>query len=519
MAYFQKNDQEEQLAKMNSVGPTEQAQQTIQQGQAQQAPVGGTEPSAVSASTPNNAPKSTKSSGMGADIRKYVTQNRPQGITQGVEKATESQAQAVGQQIQKQQTDFMNQLNQQRQAQQSAYQNAQQTIQQAQNLGAQGTLDESAVSQFQKALNMAPTAPQLDLTTAQTGVNRLGNLAQEAASGRKSELLRQAFTRQGQAYTGGQSALDELILGGDTQAGERLVSQAQQAAQNQAQALRTARQQALTEGGALLGEAQQYRTDLSSGVDTAQEALRQSLQQRLESTPDIRTAIEENRLTQDMINQIGLQDNRLYGIDPLTYLRGLSTSSIATAEDLARANALAGLEQSQQDIILDPTQVGASDVSGIQALRDAVAGRQQEYESQYNPLQNKITDFNNVVNTLADMASQTNKYYATANEGSDILQIPETIGRVFSPEIQSRAAAYGIDYNALSNLVRGNYDSQRKLGYYNDLVNSLRNQYQGDISNLQSQYGYNTFLNPVSAKDGAVKHSKSSLLKKLMESK
>ncbi len=518
MAYFPKKTQQDELANMNSLGPTSQAQNTVQQNQNQvagQAPVGG---ASASSGSPEQAasPKSAKSSGMGADVRKYVNQNQPQNIATGVEKATDSQAQAVGQQVQKQQSQFMNQVNQQRSMQDQAYQKAQQSLQAAQNLGADGTLDDASVKQYQSAAQMQAQAPQLDLTAAQGQSQRLANTAQQAAAGRKSELLRQAFTGQGQAYTGGQSALDELILGGDTQAGERLVSQAQQTAKDQQANITQARRDALAQSGELQQQAADYRTGLTSGVDTAQDALRASLEERLGQTPKLRQAFESGQVTQDIIDQLG--GNRLYGIDPLTYLKEANINSISTAEDLARARALAQLEQSQQDIITDPTAVGTQDVTGIKSLKDMVTQRQSEYESKINPVQSKLQAQEDLINQLRGLERITTPYTDIRGATGSDTQLGWNENIADYQDLINKAANTGLSRDQINTL----YQS-RLTGWnagFDQNANSYLNPIRQNISGINTQYDYNNVLTPtVSAANGAVKHSKVELLKKLMEKK
>lgn len=514
MAYFPKKTQQDELASMNSLGPTSQAQNTVQQNQNQvagQAPVGGT---SASSGSPEQAasPKSTKSSGMGADVRKYVNQNQPQNIAAGVEKATDSQAQAVGQQVQKQQSQFTNQVNQQRSMQEQAYQKAQQSLQAAQNLGADGTLDDASVKQYQSAAQMQSTAPQLDLTAAQSQSQRLANTAQQATTGRKSELLRQAFTGQGQAYSGGQSALDELILGGDTQAGERLVSQAQQAAKDQQVNITQARKDALAQTGGLQQQAADYRTGLTSGVDTAQDALKAALEGKYSSIQQLK---EGGDLTPELTQQlkdIGLTLPELYGkaqtfgMD-LGSLASGDLGAVATAEDLARARALAQLEQSQQDIILDPNRVGTAFDPEVQAqlnekfdaynsgisAQQAPIDRFMELLTSANP--NLYTgSLNDTAEQRAAIIGQGNRLY----EGQNITQ------SLLKPTLDALRSQYQ---------TRSDYGVQ---GYSPSDVERLLKIASSNLSGYWApKVGDTSFI----AANGGVKSTKSSLLKKLMEKK
>ena len=524
MAYFPKKNSQTELATMNSLGPTNQTQNTIQAGQqsGMQAPVGGSS-SSSSASSGANAPKSTKSSGMGADIRKYVNQNQPQSIASGVEKSTESQAQAVGQQVQKQQSQFMNQVNQQRSMAENAYNQAQNTINQAQNLGANATLDDNAIKQYQAASQMKATAPQLDLTAAQGQAQRLANTAQQAASGNKSELLRQAFTGQGQAYTGGQSALDELILGGDKTAGERLISQAQQVAQSQQANLADARRQAAQQSGGLEQQAADYRNQLGTGVTSAQDTLRADLEARLGQTPQLRQAFESGQITQDVIDQLGV--DRLYGVDPLAYLREANISSVSSAEDLARAKALAQLGGTQQDIITDETQVGSEDVTGMQALQNMINERKADYESDYNPLSEKISNIQKFYDTNKGNAyDDVVKQFTTSSGASDMGDQVDT--QAVREYYEKAAKELGLSDLTGMGVNRNVNDEMVRLlaAIENNSTSNLSrvlSPYQQQASSLQSKYDYNNLLTPtpVTAANGAIKESTASLLKRLLENK
>lgn len=547
MAYFPKKDQQDQIATMSSLGPSQQVNELAQQQQQQggtEAPVGGAAPSSTAATQPSAAPKATKGSGMGADIRKYVTQNRPQSISQGVQKATESQAQAVGQQVQKQQSDFAQRVQQQRQMQESAFQKAQQSLQAAQSATgtAETPLTSEQVKAFQSAQNLRVQAPELDLTGARAQQQQLGQIAQQAASGRKSELLRQAFGQQGRQYTTGQSALDELILSGDKKAGEQLVTQAQQAAKTQQEAIDAARRQAMQQIGGLQAGVQDIRSQLTSGVDVTQENLRKALEERLGATPDIRTAIQENKLTQAMLDELGLEGGRTYGVDPLKYLKQATTSSVATPEELARARALAQLEGSQQDIILDPTQVGQEDVRGIQALQDIIAERRGEYEqAQVAPTQQlkalrqaeqmararaadayKLSQISedNYNPFISPRGEDDIGYYDRAvadlkRAQEEAAQFQNYISQ-FNPEQQ--AALQRLQ----SDLARSSASHTYASAYaprIQQTLSGLLSPYQQTLANLEQQYGGQLTAAPVAAEDGAVKHSTAELLRKLLKNK
>lgn len=529
MAFFKTKNDNDELARMNTLGPSSQAQsmggQAAPQQQGQQAPMGGSQAPASASGSPTQAPapKSTKGSGMGADLRKYVAANKPQSISQGVEKATQSQAQAVGQQIQKQQSDFMSKVNQQRDMQQRAFQQAQSALQQAQNIGAGQQLDDQAIQQFQQASQMKAQTPELDLTQAKAQAQRLGNIAQQAATGRKSDLLRQAFAGQGQKYTAGQSALDELILSGDRQAGERIVTQAQDAAKQQQQALAEARKQALAQRGELSAGAADIRQQLTSGAEQATEALRGQVEGRLEGINNLKQAFESGQLTQENIDQLGY--DRLYGVDPSTYLKQATASSLATAEDLARSQALARLAGREQDIILDPTQVGAEDPTGLKALQDIIGQRKSEYEQGIGDL-----GFQRAGETLGlDLGGSLGLQQLSSegaqrffDRGAGILERAVSEGRVLTGSEVNALRNLGLEdrYKQLTTRDVGSRLSDPRYTAATTRTRQLLEAIKPQLSQyrqLQSKYNPNQVLSPIQAANGAVKQSKAQLLRKLLE--
>jgi len=138
------------------------------------------------------------------------------------------------------------------------------------------------------------------------------------------------------------------------------------------------------------------REGIQTGIDDAQQALIDRLQgkvstaeQELGSIPAMQRAFETGEFTPELLAELGLEDNRLYGVDPYEYLKGAPTiANVATQEDLARAQALAGLEGTQQDIFLDPNEIGTykdTETASLDQLRDQIAMAKKAYESEISP--------------------------------------------------------------------------------------------------------------------------------------
>lgn len=510
MAYFPNKNDTDQLARMNSLGPTEQAQTSVQQGQedvqqnVQQQ--GGQQsydsPEQANAPTTTSGGGSSKrGSGMGSDIRKYISQNQASGIAQGVNKSTEQQAQSVANQINKQQSSFLDKVNQQRQMQESAFQKAQGIASQAGQLGADQSLSQEQISQYQNAVNMQSPQMNFDTTRVQQDVNRLGNVAQQASRGNRADILRNTFGRQGRSYTQGQSTLDEVLLGSNRQAGESIANRATELAQQQQEALRGATQQATQSLGEVSAQRQQGIQGLQEQTQQGYQGLREELQNRLAQTPDLREAFASGQITQDVLDTLGLEDNKLYGVDPTAYLKQVGISELASADELARANALAQLQGREQDIITNTGAVGAEDPYGLEVLKSRIAERRGEYEqglSDYEAQQQDIANLKNFFNQQGEMLLGRIKNTASGNQ------------------LKSLLSKAGVDWNDLKRNVKrsGLFSSAENIGKYLDQTAGRR---QANIlSQLQSTYNPDEAL-AVNANNGAVKQSKASLLRKLLK--
>ena len=533
MAYFKTKQDQDQLARMNSLGPTNQAQGEIQQNQAGANQQGAPQPTATSSGSPEQAEsvKSTsapKGSGMGADIRKYISQNQASGIESGVNQSIQKQAQNVGQQVEQQQQSFNQKLTQQRNMQNQAFQSAQSALQQAQGLTGEAQLSEDQVRAYQNAINQKQVGDQLNLSGAQQAMRDFSQSAEAAQSGNKAQLLRQTFGKQGQ-YTGGQSALDELILGADKQASANIVDTAQQAVEQQQSAISQAQREALRSLGEVNTERQAGKEALQTGAEQAYTGLGQTIQERLNELPtDLREQFQSGQLSQEAIDVLGLTDNKLYGLDPLQYLKQVSESSVATQDDLARANALAQLRGMEQDIILDPSAVGTEDAYGLEALRNAVSERQQAYETGLSDYEKRQQDINQLRDYMSDRNNLARSgltmfgggFQANTEYGKNISNLLSNVG--LNPKMLRQFQ------RTTSYVPKGGTNPTRRTSTSFDtnkfneyLQQNLVRPNENVLSLLQQQYTPDQILqaynaDTVSAKNGTVKSSKAEMLRKLL---
>lgn len=234
-----------------SQGSTPAATQPQEQSAQTQAPstpatiqTGASVNQATSQGNAQNRSSGGASSGMFTNVQRYVERNRPQA---------QKMAQAVTQDFGKQADAIRQQADQQRQQQQQQVlanqAQMQQQMQEAQNIvgGVMGTTEQAApqednqpnfddqLARFQ-ALSQGPVGVQqvsdLNLGQQANRARALANLAQGAnRENFRRNLMSQAFDDR--QYTRGQSALDNLIVGGDQAAREKII----QGTQGRAEAL------------------------------------------------------------------------------------------------------------------------------------------------------------------------------------------------------------------------------------------------------------------------------------------
>lgn len=400
-------------------------------------------------------------------------------------------SQAVGgvkQQVGQAQTDFQNQANQNRMGgadQQARSADVINRANQGQNLSDQDYADVQryTAGQYQGPTGLA-NQDQL-LAQAQSG-QALGQMGSTAA-GRQNLLQRYAGGKQ---YTGGERALDSILLG---QTAQPQLNQARrdsaglgQYAQNQAgQASELAKQYG--------GEAQQFGKDTVNALTTSAQQEQQDLTNRA-STEQQRYADEYGRLKNDLYNgtltdeemqRLGvtegqqlyggsLLDNNLNDYNP--NLQQATVQNVASSQDYARAQALAKLGGTHYDpttdqylqSLNDPTQAGTFQqrhalelisqspeaISNYlaekkqKALSDpGYAKAQQDINDSTAALQN-IDQFRNVyVPQNSDINAQGGKSFSVASQGTPQLQ---AMGVNTPEQAQGLIASMGGDEGAKS---------------------------------------------------------------------
>ena len=191
----------------------------------------------------------------------------------------------------------------------------------------------------------------------------------------RRELLRQTYGRQGQ-YTAGQSALDNLIFAGDTEARRGLIQGLNQQAQEVSNQLKDAERQGLITRDEMVRANAQLQKDLQTQLDTAQAGLQSDLEQRLQSGEGIyskelmdRLASGQGLTEQDMAI-LGLTGQERFNVDPQS-LRlqydptQYSIQDVANLTDVSRAQALARLSgKQQQDMFLNEDEIRRRNLRG-----------------------------------------------------------------------------------------------------------------------------------------------------------
>lgn len=422
MAYIPSEDENNQSS-MNVLSQEEQKQneldqekKNLQSGGSSFTPTPTSQPGAnITPTSGQSQAKSAGGQGSGTftNLNKYREANKPaaQKIAGAVQKGTEQQASQIGQQIQQQKSDFQRQVDANRARMQSAEQFAQQQIQQA---GTQPETDQSAISRFQNIVRQPNqfTQATANFAPAQREISQLGNLAGDVnRENVRMDLLRRTFGGKDQ-YTSGQRALDDLLVSGNEQARETIAQAPKTALENLQSQLADARRFTTGERAMLTREGQQLAENVAGQVDTAQQALRDDLTTRMEDYDSslagrLLSGLETGNVDPAVLQELGVTDNRLYGVDPSQFLQAAPTmESIATPEDLARAEALARLEGTTQDIILDPTQVGqftGEQQAELQSLRDAIAEQRGAYESEVGNLGDLISELSGVQDQLTSV--------------------------------------------------------------------------------------------------------------------
>lgn len=541
MAYIKKEEESEQEGINQSMGQTGNDMETPQLVSGSSLST-NTQPTTAASTgmstTPSNEPSPQASSGLYTNLQDYMEQNKPaaQGIATGVVDKTETQAQQIGKQVESQKSDFMNKVAENRARLQQAGTQAQQMIDQA----GQQEFDPNAFQQTQQLATgqYQMEAPEFDIQEYQKQAESLARPAEmgQTQQGRR-ELLTQVFRGPEQNYTSGQRSLDELVLAGDAEARRRVAEEPLAKVQGIQQNITGAREQALSEIAGLGTERETLQSQIADRINQEQAAMRQQLEERAAFGQNVDQFTQGN-ITPELLEALNLEGGRLYGIDPETYLRGASSSQLATTEDLARARALQDLEMSQAGLaeagIADASVVGAQDAFGIQALRDAVSRGRGEFQSKYDAeteRRNKLENLDTYVRDLVasgeyDSSSESAPYlYSEAGLANQIEDYLSGVGLsgYNSSDLGRQYANYFSD--AASNLT-GPYDSRqdqlRNLEANTGYVQPLKTKVDDIIKNLQSQYG--NVLTPsgigqmgfVAADGGTKKNPRKEALRKLL---
>lgn len=520
----------------------------------------------------NAASAGGKGSGTYTNLQAYqkANQGATQNISDAVQKAQNVGAQKIGQQIQQKQSEFQRQVDENRQRLDQAGQFIDQTIS-----GAGQEMDDTAFNRFQNLLSgqeqYQTSTPDFSQVQNQIESFNIPNQGLDRQNARM-ELLRRTFGGNDR-YTTGQRALDDFLVAGNADARRIIAEAPQRAAQNLQDQLSAARTASEQERALLGQEGQALQTRAQESVDAAQEQLLADLEARrtgiadeLGIGPQLKEAVASGNVSQELLDQLGLEDNRLYGVDVNEFLTAAPTlEGIASQEDLARAQALAKLEGTEQDIFLDPTKIGQfqeTEQNQIQALKDAVAARRGEYMTESEQLRNLLGELdqskNNILGLMPDISpfgaidtGYTRYSYETQAQAQENARRQQEFDR----ELSRRAGELGISQD-LTNLLKPYLEQQAGFRDYSSanvnpyragsgqsstLGNTLQNlgitgldfdsPYRTDLidadrlqglltdalTGVQGQYDYSNVLGPVSAKDGAVKNNRLEALKKLID--
>lgn len=276
MAYISSTDKDDEKDQgLDLFSGQGQLQPQNQQGQqAQGEPVSLTSsPGSIQGGAPAQpAPQQNKQKGSGAftDLRKYVQANKPQASQLGQAAASTIQKQAgqIGGQVAKANEQYQQNIAQQQQQIQQAQQFGQQQIQQAAQGKAAATPNLQQFQQIATGQKTFGDAGALNLAAQQQAAQKVAGFAGQAerATG-VNQMLQQAFGKN--QYTGGQKALDAMILGGDRNARQQLMTDVQKASTGLESQLRDARSAALAEASKLSTQDQALRDTLGTQLTGA----------------------------------------------------------------------------------------------------------------------------------------------------------------------------------------------------------------------------------------------------------
>lgn len=302
---LQEQDQQKQLQEGTISGTSGASTQSTQQPQT--APQNGQQASPSQPTSPQpkvtqraSQASSAPRSGMATNVQSYIDKNRPaaQGIAQAVTKDISQQTGNITQQAQQQQGRLQSQLAANQSTIDQAKNYAQQQIQNimqgsAQQQQAPQVAEEDA-NRFQQLMRGdigVSKVQDLNLAPQQQRLQALQGLAGGVGTeqGRRS-LLAQTFGGD-REYTRGQSALDQLILGGDQAASQALQQGATGAYESAQDALRQMGLQSRADVAAQQAQIAGFGEDISGLLSGAESSIQDPIQAQYEQALAERAAI------------------------------------------------------------------------------------------------------------------------------------------------------------------------------------------------------------------------------------
>jgi len=389
MPYY--DDEEDQNnSNMNVLDPSQQGQTQEQDPSISGASVSGGAPVSAPSAT---KPKKGVGSGTFTPFKKYLEANKSKGtqLAGAVTGKTQERASQIGDQVAQQQKTYQQRVAEQRARSTQAQKNVAGQIQQAATLKAGETLTPEQITQSREFISGETEYDRgaFSLAQQQNKARQLALQTQQAGTeqGRRG-LLQSAFGGGQERYTRGQSALDQLILQSSPEAREAITQQTVGASEGLQKSIADARREALSQTGQLGVDIKSDRDALTGQITTAEDALSSDIEasriaeqtKRQDYLDRVTTASGADQFglsSQDLAN-LGLAGgDYLYGVDPTKFLGlqdDVTSSQVATQDQLARAQALASLTGSEggyQDIISNVGRVGeATEFGGLTGSAD-----------------------------------------------------------------------------------------------------------------------------------------------------
>jgi hypothetical protein len=359
----QDEDEQKKEAGMNVLAGASEPQLGAVPGQEQAAPQEGQDvalsggSSTIGANQPQQ-PQSTgtqkQGSGQFTDIRKYISANKPQAgrLAQAATGSLQKKAGQIGQGIQQKQSAFQHQLGQQQRGLEQAKKFTKQSLELA-NKG-QEVDNIERFKQLATGAQKFGDVGELNLAQQQQKARALSNIAGQAerATG-ASRMLQEAFG--GRQYTGGQRALDALILGGDKGARESVVTGAQGISGGIQDQLRQARMSALA-GATEQGEQDiAFREQLGRQLSGARESASADIQAQTEKAKQdliaeqkaFQDKLQSGTLTEEDITRYTNKEQLAAAVEDFNQRRGDLQSRLQTDDPTALAEFMGSMPGGQ----------------------------------------------------------------------------------------------------------------------------------------------------------------------------